>query len=116
MVRFKKGQTPQFVEDLIDLITDGLISVTTFEKYLAPVRDGYENYHKGSKHLERVTKDGHQNGFKGADCLEYVALRNKEEHGHVEGSLSKYYSARRKRLNHGKLFQIPHEITSPYTV
>ena len=73
---------PSFVEDLIDFLTNGLISMNSIEEHMSQYRDTSQPDLK----------------YTAGPLQDYIMAKNIEEYGHSIGFLPKSDTARRQRL------------------
>ena len=93
LVVFRQMEVPTFVEDLIDYLSNGLLSVNSVEEHLSMCRL--------LKQPSQPTAGGHYSWLsqsRPATVQEYIAAKNKEKYGHSVGKLPLNDTAKRKRL------------------
>jgi hypothetical protein len=98
LVIFKKGRHSSFVEDLVDHMTNSLISIHDVEIWCGHLRENT------SKQV-----------FTARNILEYVSQMNIKEYGNSRGQPPLQAQVKKKRLGIVPELQ-PHTITTAYTI
>jgi len=100
LVVFKKGKVPSFVEDLIDHITDGFISVHMIETHLSPFREA----------------PGGQGFPMNKNLQEFIAQKNIEVYGHSQGVLPLSITAKKNKRGQKAVENKKHVINTPFSI
>lgn len=94
LIEFPEGTVSSFMDDFIDHLTAGCVSLKHFEEHLGVLRE-YERENRDKKPQAEP-----KNYLEGTTVIEYLEKKNIEEYGNCLGELS--YSIQAKRTRQGK--------------
>ena len=110
LIVIPKDAISSFMDDFIDHITCGCISLSSFENYLGRHREYYKE-----KRDKKVIPEM-KNFLDGTTLIDYIAKRNTEVHGNSAGVHTRSMKAKKTREGKVTLKSKPHSITNPYKV
>lgn len=109
LIDFPTDTVSSFMDDFIDHLTAGCVSLKHFEEHLGKFRE-YERENRDKKpHVEP------KNYLEGTTVIEYLEKKNVEVYGNSHGQPSYSIQAKRNRQGKSERKNTTHVIDQPYT-